>query len=243
MAAVQELRREYGMILMVGDGINDAPALTTADVGVAMGAAGTDVALETADIALMADDLEKLPVMIRMAGKAEGIIRVNIGFALLTKVIFVVLGVLGHATLWMAVLADRGASLLVVMNGLRALREIDSVSALAVEGYTPDAGGDPPVIPRASASSCPRGPEGHECRVYPYTTAHRRSRWAVTDHAAEDQPWISTGIGSESFTTCSDSSSCRASRHQDSLSTGFPAAPPAPPSRYATHSRRASRHP
>ena len=123
VAAVQELRREYGMILMVGDGINDAPALATADVGVAMGAAGTDVALETADIALMADDLAKLPTMIRLARKAEGIIRVNIGFALLTKVIFVVLGVLGYATLWMAVLADMGASLLVVMNGLRALRE------------------------------------------------------------------------------------------------------------------------
>lgn len=122
VAAVQELRREYGMILMVGDGINDAPALATADVGVAMGAAGTDVALETADIALMADDLAKLPVMIRLARKAEGIIRMNIGFALLTKVVFVVLGVLGYATLWMAVLADMGASLLVVMNGLRALR-------------------------------------------------------------------------------------------------------------------------
>ena len=123
VAAVQELRRDYGMILMVGDGINDAPALATADVGVAMGAAGTDIALETADIALMADDLAKLAVMIRLARKAEGIIRVNIGFALLTKAVFVILGLSGFATLWMAVLADMGASLLVVMNGLRALRD------------------------------------------------------------------------------------------------------------------------
>ena len=122
LTAIQAMQKQYGSTAMTGDGINDAPALAQADIGVAMGAAGTDMAVEAADVVVMNDDLRRIAETVRLSRRTHAVLWQNISLALGIKAVFLLLALFDNASMWMAVFADMGASLLVVFNGLRLLR-------------------------------------------------------------------------------------------------------------------------